>query len=78
MEGESRGERYFYFPHELYPYSAQLDSEELQGFAIANSRTPFVFINSDDWDAPQLFTLVHELAHIWIATSGYRAILRRV
>src|SRR5690606_36120269 len=26
--------------------------------------------NSDDWNAPQLFTLVHELAHIWIAETG--------
>jgi Zn-dependent peptidase ImmA (M78 family) len=47
-----------------------LDSEELQGFAIADEYAPFVFINSDDWNAPQLFTLVHELAHIWIAETG--------
>lgn len=47
-----------------------LDSDELQGFAIADAYAPFVFINSDDWNAPQLFTLVHELAHIWIASSG--------
>ncbi|HEX8577866.1 MAG TPA: XRE family transcriptional regulator [Flavobacterium sp.] len=48
----------------------KLDSEELQGFAISDKFAPFVFINSDDWNAPQLFTLVHELAHIWIAESG--------
>lgn len=48
----------------------KIDKDELQGFAIANSFAPFVFINSADWDAPQLFTLVHELAHIWIASSG--------
>jgi Zn-dependent peptidase ImmA (M78 family) len=48
----------------------KIDSEELQGFTIADSYAPFVFINSGDWDAPQLFTLVHELAHIWIAQSG--------
>ncbi|SEO59381.1 XRE family transcriptional regulator [Mucilaginibacter sp. OK283] len=48
----------------------KLDSEEMQGFAIADRFAPFVFINSEDWDAPQLFTLVHELAHIWIAASG--------
>lgn len=48
----------------------KLDSEELQGFAIADSYAPFVFVNSDDWNAPQLFTLVHELAHIWIAETG--------
>lgn len=48
----------------------KLDSEELQGFAIADPYAPFIFINSDDWNAPQLFTLVHELAHIWIAETG--------
>jgi len=48
----------------------KLDSEELQGFAIADPLAPFVFVNSDDWNAPQLFTLVHELAHIWLAKTG--------
>jgi Zn-dependent peptidase ImmA (M78 family)/transcriptional regulator with XRE-family HTH domain len=48
----------------------KLDSEELQGFAIADNHAPFVFVNSDDWSAPQLCTLVHELAHIWIAETG--------
>lgn len=47
-----------------------LDSEELHGFAISDPYAPFVFVNSDDWNAPQLFTLVHELAHIWIAETG--------
>lgn len=48
----------------------KLDSDELQGFNIADKYAPFVFVNSDDWNAPQLFTLVHELAHIWIAATG--------
>ncbi|MEP7256155.1 MAG: ImmA/IrrE family metallo-endopeptidase [Ferruginibacter sp.] len=48
----------------------KLDSDELQGFAIADPYAPFVFVNSDDWNAPQLFTLLHELAHIWIAETG--------
>jgi len=48
----------------------KLESDELQGFAIADKFAPFIFINSDDWNAPQLFTLVHELAHIWIAETG--------
>ena len=47
-----------------------LNSDELQGFSVADKYAPFVFVNSDDWNAPQLFTLVHELAHIWIAESG--------
>lgn len=48
----------------------KLDSNEIQGFAISDKYAPFVFVNSDDWNAPQLFTLVHELAHIWIAETG--------
>jgi len=48
----------------------KLDSSELQGFAISDLYAPFVFVNSEDWNAPQLFTLVHELAHIWIAETG--------
>ncbi len=48
----------------------KLESDELQGFTIADKFAPFIFINSEDWNAPQLFTLVHELAHIWIAASG--------
>ncbi len=47
-----------------------LNSDELQGFAIADSYAPFVFVNSDDWNAAQLFTLVHELAHIWVGETG--------
>ncbi len=48
----------------------KLDSKELQGFAIADKYAPFIFLNSDDWNASQLFTLVHELAHIWLAATG--------
>ena len=48
----------------------KLDSNEIQGFAISDLYAPFVFINSSDRNAPQLFTLVHELAHIWIAETG--------
>lgn len=48
----------------------KLESTEMLGFAIADSYAPFVFVNSDDWNAPQLFTLVHELAHLWIAETG--------
>jgi Zn-dependent peptidase ImmA (M78 family)/transcriptional regulator with XRE-family HTH domain len=47
-----------------------LDSKEIQGFSIADPLAPFIFVNSQDWEAPQLFTLVHELAHLWIAETG--------
>lgn len=48
----------------------KLDSDEFQGFAIADAHAPFVFINTEDWATAQLFTLVHELAHIWIGATG--------
>lgn len=47
-----------------------LDSEEFQGFVIADPLAPFIFINTEDWDTAQLFTLVHEIAHLWIKESG--------
>ena len=48
----------------------KLNADEIKGFAIADPYAPFVFVNSGDWDNSQLFTLIHELAHIWIAASG--------
>lgn len=48
----------------------KLDSDVFKGFAIADAFAPFIFLNSDDWDQGQLFTLVHLLAHIWIGVSG--------
>lgn len=54
----------------FYHTKLTIDPKELQGFAIADPYAPFVFLNTADWKAPQLFTLVHELAHLWVGKSG--------
>lgn len=43
-----------------------------RGFCIVDEYAPFIFINSSDSKKAQLFTLIHELAHIFISfSSGY-------
>ena len=43
-----------------------LDRNEFRGFSIPDRVAPLVFINTHDFKGAQIFTLAHELAHIWI------------
>jgi Zn-dependent peptidase ImmA (M78 family) len=47
-----------------------IDVEECRGFVLVDEIAPFMFINNSDGKAAQLFTIVHELAHIWTGHSA--------
>ena len=48
----------------------KLDTNEFLGFALADEYAPLVFVNSADFIASQMFTLSHEVAHLFVGETG--------
>lgn len=56
----------------------KLNVDECRGFALSNEYAPYIFVNSQDAKSAQLFTLIHEAAHLMLGVSAGHATIDSV
>ena len=61
---------YVLFEGNVGSYHSNISPEEFRGIALADELVPLVVVNPNDARAAMVFTLVHELAHLWLGSSG--------
>lgn len=55
---------------DLGSYHTAIDLQTFRGFALADAIAPFIVINDRDSKAAWSFTLIHELAHLFLGQTG--------
>ena len=55
---------------DLGSHHSAIPVEAFRGFAVADRIAPFIVINNRDARAAWSFTLLHELAHLWLGATG--------
>ena len=63
---------------DLGSHHSDIGEDVFRGFALADQVAPFVVINDNDAVTARSFSLLHELAHIWIGASGVSGPLREM
>ena len=54
----------------LGSHHSAIDVAAFRGFALADDIAPFVVLNDQDAKPAWSFSLMHELAHLWLGTTG--------
>lgn len=54
--------------------TGSVDVDEMRGFAITDDLAPAVMINAKDAPRARIFTLLHELVHVFLGESGVSSI----
>ena len=54
----------------LGSWQTKIDTNVFRGFALSDPIAPFIVINKEDARASWAFTAIHEVAHLWLGSSG--------